>query len=212
MSDLTSVFDRVYETGRWTSAGNGLGPGSDPGATAPLVRGLGHAIRRFGIRSIVDVSCGGMAWWPAVLDGAGPVAFHGFDVSRVTVARNRARYASRDWRFGVADARSDGFPEADLIVCRQTLNHLWPEDAVHVVENLLPRARIVALTHDPALPENPGPKERRSLFPDCGRATVYARLNLLKPPFPLLEGLARIGDVEEQVLGLFRGEGPITAA
>ncbi len=207
-NSLTPVFDRVYETNRWTTAGNGSGPGSALGSNAPVVQGLIRFIRSHSIRRIVDVSCGGMSWWPHVLEVSKDVAFHGFDVSQVIVARNQAAFADLGWQFDVGDARTHTYPPSDLVVCRQTLNHLWPDDAVAVLENLLRSARFLAITHDPATRSNPTVSKRKPLFDDCARATRYARLNLHLDPFPQMRGIAAIPDVDDQRLGIFRAALP----
>jgi len=207
-SDLRPVFDRVYRTNRWTTAGNGSGPGSALGPEDPLIKGLVRFIRSNAIGRIVDVSCGGMAWWPHVLAETEGIAFHDFDVSHVIVNRNREAFPDRGWRFDVADARTHAFPHADLIVCRQTLNHLWPEDAVAVVNNLRRCARFLAITHDPAIRANPAKADHYPLFDDCTRATRYVRLNLHLDPFSPMPGIAAIPDVDDQRLGIFQGDLP----
>lgn len=205
---LRDTFDRVYRTNRWSARGNGSGPGSDLGPTAPLVRGLRAFIRERHITSICDVSCGGMAWWPHVLTPDMPdIRFFGFDVSAQIIARNVARFAHRTrWCFAPADARNAEFPEADLVVCRQTLNHLHGADATAVLGNIRRGVRFIAATHDPALPVNPADEDRRPLFRDDAAALCYARLNLVCRPFALAPYVASIDDVDDQVLGIFGGE------
>jgi hypothetical protein len=161
------------------------------------------------IRSIVDVSCGGMAWWPHVLTPLGDkVRFHGFDVSRITIAANEKRCGEHQhWSFGVADARTSSYPPADLIVCRQTLNHLWSPDALAVVHNLTKQARrFVAFTSDEQLIDNPSDAARMPLMPPGKDATCYTRLNLNAAPFNLAPALESIPDVDGGTLSIFLSE------
>lgn len=206
---LQATFDRVYTTLRWTEAGNGSGPGSDVDATQDMAAGLLEFIQSNKIRSIRDVSCGGMAWWPGVLDQLPDVNFVGADVSKVVTDRNRARFANHaDWCFVTQDARAKIPARADLIVCRQTLNHLWALEACDVVANLLPMCRYLALTQDGRLYENPADSARKPLFGDDKTATRYAPLNLRLRPFFMPQPMVQIPDVDGQVLAIFAGTDP----
>ncbi len=203
---LQSTFDRVYTTLRWTDAGNGSGPGSDIEAARHMTAGLLGFVQSHKIRSIRDVSCGGMAWWPGVLNQLPGVNFVGADVSKVVTDRNRARFANHtDWCFVSQDARDSIPARADLIVCRQTLNHLWASDACDVVRNLLPMCRYLALTQDGRLYENPLDGVRTPLFEDNADATRYTPLNLRLRPFFLPQPIVQIGDVDGQTLAIFQG-------
>jgi hypothetical protein len=116
-----------------------------------------------------------MAWWPQVLDECEEeILFSGYDVSKVVIDNNRNRFRDRpNWRFGVADARVFNYPDADLFVCRQTINHLWSDDAVAVVRNISRRARrFVALTNNTGVEENPTDATRIPLMPPRSEATA----------------------------------------
>jgi Methyltransferase domain len=209
--DLHDAFDLAYRTSRWTEQGNRSGPGSDPEACRPMCLGLSEFIRSQKITSIVDVSCGGMAWWPQVLDECEEeILFSGYDVSKVVIDNNRNRFRDRpNWRFGVADARVFNYPDADLFVCRQTINHLWSDDAVAVVRNISRRARrFVALTNNTGVEENPTDATRIPLMPPRSEATRYTRLNLNAKPFQLPPAVYSLQDVEGESLEIFLSEHP----
>jgi hypothetical protein len=57
----------VYETLAWSDQGNGSGPGSTLAFTEALRAGLVGWVQELGIRSLLDASCGGMAWMPLVI-------------------------------------------------------------------------------------------------------------------------------------------------
>jgi hypothetical protein len=211
--NLHAAFDQVYATSRWTEQGNRSGPGSDPDACAPMGQGLAAFIATENIRSIVDVSCGGMAWWPRVLEPLGEcVRFHGFDASQVVISENQARFDDYPyWSFDVADARSFVYPPADLFVCRQTLNHLWRPDALAVLRNISVQARrYVALTSDAQVITNPDDAGRTPLMPPRRDATCYTRLNLNAAPFDLAPAVQRVPDVDGDALEFFLSECPPT--
>lgn len=203
------TFNRAYTTSRWTDAGNRSGPGSEPDACKPMWESLAAFIAASDIRSIVDVSCGGMAWWPHVLTPLSDrVSFHGFDVSQTAIAAHEESFCEhRNWRFGVADARTFSYPTADLIVCRQTLNHLYSPDALAVVSNITKQARrFVAFTSDDLLLDNPSDAVRVPLMPQTKDATCYTRLNLNAKPFNLAPAVEIIPDVDGDTLSIFLSE------
>jgi len=147
-----------------------------------------------------------MAWWPQVLGECGKdLKFFGYDVSRVVINDNRNKFRdNRNWRFDVADARVFKYPNADLFVCRQTLNHLWSKDATAVVKNLTRRAhRFVALTTNPFIEANPPDDVRTPLMPPHTDATCYTKLNLSLKPFRLPKAITSLQDVEGERLDIF---------
>lgn len=204
--DLKGAFDLVYNSRRWTDQGNRSGPGSDPEACAPMCLKLIELIRTEKILSIVDVSCGGMAWWPIVLNGVEhDITFFGYDVSEIIIVENQRKFQDKDnWTFAVADARSFEYPDADLIVCRQTLNHLWRDDAIAVLVNIMWRSRrFVAVTNNSLIEVNDEDSSRAPLMPPRHDATCYTKLNLNIMPFDLASPIRRIGDVEGEDLDIF---------
>ena len=111
-------FNRIYDNEMWTSAGGGSGPGSELSAVLPMCVKLARFIDRENIRSIVDLSCGGMAWWPTALALAQTdVRFHGVDISSTAINRNKAALRSFDnISFEVGDATSFAPDACDLLV------------------------------------------------------------------------------------------------
>jgi Methyltransferase domain len=209
--DLHDIFNLVYSSSRWTDQGNKSGPGSDPEVCQPMWRGLAEFIKAENIRSIVDVSCGGMAWWPRILEMLDEgVSFYGFDASEVAIGENKARfYDCLNWKFQAADARTFRYPPADLFVCRQTINHLWREDALGLVRNVSAQARrFVAFTTDNSIAVNPEDSIRRPLMPPRREATCYTRMNLNSAPFDLTPSIHRVPDVDGEALEFFLSEYP----
>ncbi|MEM9343672.1 MAG: class I SAM-dependent methyltransferase [Pseudomonadota bacterium] len=176
-----------------------------PGPQSDLVRGLRTLLRDRQIRSILDIGCGDMGWWPHVL-GDADIRFYGVDISMPLIRANANRFRQRkEWTFHAADARTQEFPTVDLIVCRHVLNHLWSVDAVAVRRNITRNAQLVALTHDPTLRSNKGDGMRNALAPDAPRATTFTALNMRRPPFMPMPTVAFVPDEFDQQLAFFPG-------
>ena len=198
-------FNRIYDNEMWTSAGGGSGPGSELSAVLPMCVKLARFIDREKIRSIVDLSCGGMAWWPTALALAQTdVRFHGVDISSTAINRNKAALRSFDnISFEVGDATSFAPDACDLLVCRETINHLRRDDAQLIVQRMqnLP-SRYFALSHFAHAPENPDDTKRAR---KTGSAFRYTDWNLSLPPFNLPDPLVEIEDLHGRVFAIYQG-------
>ena len=67
-------------------------------------------------------------WPPGMFDRV--EKYTGFDVVQSVVERNRALMGSSRFEFHLADATRAGLPEADLLLCKEVLQHL-PNSTVH---------------------------------------------------------------------------------
>ena len=141
-------FDAVYERGLWGWEGNGSGTGSMMHTTVAVRELFARLIEEEGVRTIVDVSAGGMLWWPEVLEKYPEVKFYGYDISKIKTEENRAKFAhQKNWEFHVGDVTSTTYPSCDLLICRHTLNHLSVTDVTKSILNLRKSdARMVAIT------------------------------------------------------------------
>jgi hypothetical protein len=157
----------------WGNPESFSGFGSTLAATADARRGLEELIGRYHVSSILDVPCGDFNWMQA-LRYAGD--YTGADIVPDLVARNSARYGRADRRFLELDVCKDALPPADLVLCRECLNHL-PVAAVDQALVRLEAAakRLVVLTHYPEVVENV----------DQPASFVYRSLNFSRPPFSL---------------------------
>jgi len=88
----------------------------------------------FGVQSMVDAPCGDLAWMQEVdLQGA---QYLGVDIVPQLIADNQQRFVSRpDMSFRVLDIVRQAPPAADLIFCRETLQHLTQGDALRALIN-----------------------------------------------------------------------------
>lgn len=109
------IFDSIYQRNEWNGVETRSGPGSGAAATRRIAAELVALVEELGIASVVDAACGEGHWQPEL------PGYTGLDVSRTAIAAARRRHPGR--RYVVQDLR-DGCPRADLVICRDALQHL----------------------------------------------------------------------------------------
>jgi SAM-dependent methyltransferase len=119
-SSSAEVFDEIYTKNLW---GNGSGGGSSPEAAKEYVAFVENFLMRHPeIKSVLDIGCGDWQFWDD--DAFRSVSYTGTDVSKVVIDRvNRAK-GQKNRVFKVLDLSIDALPEADLILCKDVLQHL----------------------------------------------------------------------------------------
>lgn len=143
-------FDHIYKNQLWGWEGNGSGTGSMMHTTVSVRELFERLMREQGVKKIVDVSVGGMEWWPEVLKKFPEVEFFGYDISSIKTAENIQRFSHHNnWKFYVGDVvEKADYPPCDLLICRHTLNHLSAEDVLRSIQNLTKAdARMLGITH-----------------------------------------------------------------
>jgi len=180
-------FDIVYQKKRWTAAGNGSGPGSTKEYIQPIIKPLQDFIRQEKIETIVDVSCGGMSWWPLVIDEK--TNFYGYDIAETPIQMAQEQFKHvQNWHFEIKDATDphQQFPDCDLLVVRHTMMHLSLSKCKQLLQNVFcSNARFVALTFHPKA-SNPKEETGKPLLPGLTpSAFCWRPMNLLAYPFSL---------------------------
>ncbi|MGE6786759.1 hypothetical protein ACQKGL_30080 [Ensifer adhaerens] len=132
---LTERFSQVYKDNTWGDSESVSGEGSrrDAPPVWEAIDALDRTVRKFRIRSLVDLPCGDFNWIPFILGVHRQLAYRGFDIVPQLVQRNRAMFPSH--RFDVLDATSNVPPKADLIFSKDMVNHLTLVDVAKVLKN-----------------------------------------------------------------------------
>lgn len=131
---LDKVFDRIHETNLWGSPESRSGLGSEVAETAELRTAVPALLRRFAIRSILDIPCGDFGWLSAA-DLSG-IDYTGADIVGALVESNQVRLGSSGRRFLRLDLTVDSLPRADLVLCRDCLVHLSYSNIALAVANV----------------------------------------------------------------------------
>ena len=169
MSDLESAFTRIYDENLWDG---GSGPGSNPRNAAGYLAELQRVIDGLGVSSVLDVGCGDFRLGAAV-DWRG-AQYTGIDVVRSVVERCREEHGSERMRFLHRDFTRCELPPADLLICKDVLQHLESRDAAALLRQL-GKYKYALITNDV------GSNQNRSIDNEAR----YAPLDLEQRPFGL---------------------------
>lgn len=119
-----TVFSRIYQRNEWNGVETRSGPGSGDAATRSLGVLLDFLVGYIGVRSVVDAACGEGYWQPPL------PGYVGLDIAPEAIERARLLHPDREYR--VHDVRK-GCPKADLVICRDAIQHLSLADGRAVV-------------------------------------------------------------------------------
>lgn len=134
-SGLKERFTEVYHYNLWGDRETRSGSGSrrDSSSVADTLRALEMAVERFAIRSIADIPCGDFNWIGTFLDQHPDVSYVGYDIVEPLIAGNRKK--NPRYEFRLLDITASVPPRADLILCKDLLNHLPNEDVHKALAN-----------------------------------------------------------------------------
>jgi hypothetical protein len=140
-SPRANFFSNIYDQALW-GEGTTEQPLSGPGSRLDITEGLREIlvtlVEAHGIHSMLDLGCGDMTWMPALLDDLSARNHHltyvGADVAANQIERNRERFT--DLEFCVLDMVTDPLPRADLVFCKEALNHLSIADCQAAFRNI----------------------------------------------------------------------------
>lgn len=143
MSDARDVFERIYITAHWEG---GSGQGSRSDVTAVYRSVVERLISSPDVRSVVDAGCGD--WEFARLIDWTSVTYTGVDVVPAVVERNVDDFGSANVSFVCKNLCSERLPPADLLICKDVLQH-WPIEWIeHFLNSALDGYRYLLLTND----------------------------------------------------------------
>jgi SAM-dependent methyltransferase len=100
------------------------------------------------IRSVVDTGCGD--WQSSRLVDWSGKRYVGVDIVPEVVAANRASFGRDDVDFVAADIRTEALPRADLLVCKDVLQHWDVQSVQWFLDRNLARYRYLLITNDVA--------------------------------------------------------------
>lgn len=148
MTRRSDAFAAIYQAGGW--GGRGSGGGSDPLGARPYCEFVFDYIKDLGIESVVDVGCGDWQMWPdgAFLDGP---RYVGLDVASSVVQRNLRLFGNANRTFAHMDGVEDSLPPADLMLCKEVVQHLSNDDTFALLERAIRRYPHVVICADSSM-------------------------------------------------------------
>ena len=172
------IFTEIYKKKGWGTNDQGeshSGGGSTLEGTAPYRGMLQNFLRRYHIQSVVDVGCGDWEFSQAI-DWSG-INYYGYDVVEFLIEKNQNRFGSDYIHFFHSDGIQTDLLPADLLICKDVLQHLPNEDILVFIEQLS-KFKYCLITNDV------DPKTFTSSNPDIERGG-FRPVDLTKPPFNL---------------------------
>jgi SAM-dependent methyltransferase len=156
---LGQTFNEIYETGFWAKGADGKGT-SGTGSTMEITKEyrafIGEFIKSHGVKSVVDAGCGDWEFSSAV--DWNHVRYLGIDISTTVIDDVKRKYESKTVKFKVGDV-TESLPPADLLVCKDVLQHLPNALIKKFIRNNLKKGKYkwAIITNDRG-PDNPDAK------------------------------------------------------
>ena len=116
-----------------------------PEYAQPYVATLQRFLHDYDIKSVVDLGCGDWQF-SRLIDWSG-VEYLGLDVVEAVVEANRKEFATDSIAFAV-EAVGEPLPPADLVVCKDVLQHLPLAGVAHYLAEFRERYQHVLITND----------------------------------------------------------------
>ena len=135
--DKPDIFTKIYSNQVWgkNSKGRGhSGGGSTLEATITYRQFLQDFLEEYNVKSVVDVRCGDWEFSKTISwEG---INYTGYDVVPFVIKNNIKMYGSDSIRFICEDAVSVQLPSADLLICKDVLQHISNEDITLFISQL----------------------------------------------------------------------------
>lgn len=123
---MSQIFKEFYINRSWgADEESASGRGSSVVATKNLRENLPFLLKKFEIKSILDIPCGDFNWMKEV--DLGLIDYHGADVVEEIISDNQIKYPNV--KFSRLDMIEDSLPKVDLVLCRDCLFH-FPFDLI----------------------------------------------------------------------------------
>ena len=150
---LQQAFDEVYKRGFWKQGVATSGKGSEGALADKYVDLVTRYASRHGLRTVVDGGCGDFSVGHKLVSAF--ESYIALDISPIIIARNQKQFAhlGRQVSFRVANMTEGSFPDTDLVLIREVLQHLTNAQIEKILDNLRNsvwrRALITEYVHDP---------------------------------------------------------------
>ena len=165
------VFSKIYKEDLWHG---GSGAGSKLENVKEYVDILQKYIDKPEVKTVLDLGCGD--WQFSKFLDLSSVSYLGVDVVESVVESNSTSYSASNIKFISRDITTYEVPKADLIICKDVLQHLCNKDVVTILIKIITSSKFSLITND----FNPENTENKNI--DNGD---YRCLDLTLSPFYL---------------------------
>ncbi|MFZ2150426.1 MAG: class I SAM-dependent methyltransferase [Candidatus Absconditicoccaceae bacterium] len=130
--DISNVFTKIHQTNFWSSNESVSGLGSEKIATRHTRKEILNIIKKYKIANLLDIPCGDCNWIEPENLG---IDYIGADIVKEVIKSNKGKFDGKiDFR--VLDLTVDNLPKADLILCRECLQHLSMDNIKKSLKNI----------------------------------------------------------------------------
>jgi 2-polyprenyl-3-methyl-5-hydroxy-6-metoxy-1,4-benzoquinol methylase len=165
------VFSKIYKEDLWHG---GSGAGSKLENVKEYVEVLQKYIDKPEVKTVLDLGCGD--WQFSKFLDLSSVSYLGVDVVESVIESNSTSYSASNIKFISRDITTYEVPKADLIICKDVLQHLCNKDVVTILVKIITSSKFSLITND----FNPDNTENKDI--DNGN---YRCLDLTLSPFYL---------------------------
>jgi 2-polyprenyl-3-methyl-5-hydroxy-6-metoxy-1,4-benzoquinol methylase len=142
------VFSKIYKENLWHG---GSGAGSKLENVKEYVEVLQKYIDKPEVKTVLDLGCGD--WQFSKFLDLSSVSYLGVDVVESVIEFNSTSYSASNIKFISRDITTYEVPKADLIICKDVLQHLSNKDVVIILVKIITSSKFSLITND-FKPEN----------------------------------------------------------
>jgi 2-polyprenyl-3-methyl-5-hydroxy-6-metoxy-1,4-benzoquinol methylase len=142
------VFSKIYKEDLWHG---GSGAGSKLENVKEYVEVLQKYIDKPEVKTVLDLGCGD--WQFSKFLDLSSVSYLGVDVVESVIESNSTSYSASNIKFISRDITTYEVPKADLIICKDVLQHLSNKDVVTILVKIITSSKFSLITND-FKPEN----------------------------------------------------------
>ena len=148
--ELVQTFNGIYSRGDWAKDAEGKGT-SGSGSTLDITRDyrayIEEFIKKHHVKSVVDAGCGD--WEFSSATNWNQARYLGVDISSDVIDLVKKKYQKDKVSFTVGDV-TDSLPPADLLLCKDVLQHLPNQLITKFIKNNLKKGKYkwAILTND----------------------------------------------------------------
>jgi SAM-dependent methyltransferase len=145
---IEKTFTNIYETAEWGKDADNKGtsgPGSSLSTTTEYRAFLQQFLKVFYIKRVVDFGCGDWEFSQHI-DWNG-VDYIGYDVVKHVIEKNQQKFTKDNIHFIHGNVLTTNLPKADLLICKDVLQHLSIENIRLFLEQT-PKFKYCLITND----------------------------------------------------------------
>ena len=142
------VFSKIYKEDLWQGSSGG---GSKLENVEEYVDVLQKYIDKPEVKTVLDLGCGD--WQFSKFLDLSSVSYLGVDVVESVIESNSTSYSASNIKFISRDITTYEVPKADLIICKDVLQHLCNKDVITILVKIITSSKFSLITND-FKPEN----------------------------------------------------------